>query len=104
MRVNFAFGQTGLTVELPEAFRYQVLEARFAVPLENPAEAIEHALDAPIASASLEQIARGKRSAAIAVCDITRPAPNRQILPSVLSRLEAAGIPRGGMTILIRTR
>jgi nickel-dependent lactate racemase len=48
-------------------------------------------------------LARGKLSAAISVCDITRPAPNRDVLPPVLARLEAAGIPRDGITILVAT-
>ena len=51
----------------------------------------------------LAELARGKRSAAISVCDITRPAPNRLTLPPVLRRLEQAGIPRDGITILIAT-
>src|SRR5208282_507354 len=61
------------------------------------------ALDAPIGCPPLTEMARGKRSAAISVCDITRPAPNREVLPPVLARLEAAGIPRQGITILIAT-
>ena len=51
----------------------------------------------------MAELARGKRSAAISVCDITRPAPNRLTLPPVLRRLEQAGIPREGITILIAT-
>ena len=103
MQVNFAFGRTGLNLELPEGFEYRLLEARSAVPLDNPASAIEQALDAPIGCPPLTQMARGKRSAAISVCDITRPAPNREALPPVLARLEAAGIPREDITILIAT-
>jgi nickel-dependent lactate racemase len=37
------------------------------------------------------------------VCDITRPAPNREVLPPLLTRLEGAGIPRHRITILIAT-
>jgi len=103
MLVNFAFGRTGLTLDLPEGFQYRLLEARSAVPLEDAPAAIEKALDAPIACPPLVELARGKRSAAISVCDITRPAPNRHVLPPVLVRLEAAGIPRAGITILIAT-
>ena len=103
MRINFAFGRTGLNLELPEGFNYRVLEARSAVPLKDPAAAIEQALDAPIGCPPLIEMARGKRSAAISVCDITRPAPNREVLPPVLARLEAAGIPHEGITILIAT-
>ncbi|MDR3674940.1 MAG: nickel-dependent lactate racemase [Acidobacteriota bacterium] len=103
MKINFAFGRTGLNLELPEGFNYRVLEARSAVPLKDPAAAIEQALDAPVGCPPLNEMARGKRSAAISVCDITRPAPNREVLPPVLARLEAAGIPREGITILIAT-
>jgi len=103
MRVELAFGKTGLSVELPEGFRYQVLEARSATPLANSAQALEEALDAPIASPPLVELAAGKSSAAISVCDITRPAPNRLVLPPVLRRLERAGIRREAITILIAT-
>ena len=103
MRVDVAFGKSGLTLELPNGFEYRVLEARPAVPLADAAGALERALDAPIASASLEQVASGKRSAGISVCDITRPAPNRQVLPPVLARLRAAGISEDKITILIAT-
>ena len=103
MKTWFAFGKTGLALDLPEGFCYQVLEARSAVPLADPAAAIEWALENPVAGPPLEQLASGKRSAAISVCDITRPAPNREVLPPLLARLEAAGIPRQRITILIAT-
>jgi nickel-dependent lactate racemase len=99
----FAFGKTGLVLKVPERFHYQVLEARSAVPLADPAAAIERELDNPQAGPPLRQLASGNRSAAISVCDITRPAPNRGVLPPLLARLEAAGIPRHGITILIAT-
>ena len=103
MRVDFAFGRTGLTVDLPTGIRYQILEARSARPLADAMAAVEAALDSPIASEPLEELARGRQSAAISVCDITRPAPNGLVLPPVLSRLERAGIPRESITILIAT-
>ena len=103
MRIDFAFGRTGLTLDLPAGFEYRVLEARSAVPLRDAPAAIAKALDAPIGCPPLAELARGKRSAAISVCDITRPAPNPVVLPPVLARLEVAGIPRDGITILIAT-
>ncbi len=103
MRLDFAFGKTGLHLELPEGFEYRVLEARSALPLADQAGAVEEALDAPIGCAPLRDLARGKRTAAISVCDITRPAPNRLVLPPLLARLALAGIPREGITILIAT-
>src|SRR5690348_3019965 len=103
MRLQLAFGKTGLEVNLPTGFDYRILEARSATPLADAAGALEQALERPIDSPSLLECAQGKKTAAISVCDITRPAPNRQVLPPVLARLEKAGIPREGITILIAT-
>lgn len=103
MRVHFAFGKTGLEAELPPGPAWQVLRPRYAAPVEDESAAVEAALDSPVAGPPLESLARGRRSAAIAVCDITRPAPNRVTLPPLLARLERAGIPRDKTTILIAT-
>jgi nickel-dependent lactate racemase len=103
MKMDFAYGKTGIAVSLPEGFDYQVLEARSAEPLPDAAASIESALDSPAAGPSLAELARGKRSAAISVCDITRPAPNRQVLPPILDRLHSAGIAKDAVTILIAT-
>lgn len=103
MRVNLAFGKTGIALDLPEGFDYQVLEARSATPLADAAGALDAALDNPIGAPPLLELARGRASAAISVCDITRPAPNRQVLPPILRRLEQAGMEREAITILIAT-
>ncbi len=103
MRIDFAFGRSGLSLDLPGGFEYRLLEARSALPLPDSSAAIERALDAPIGAPALTELASGKHSAAISVCDITRPAPNAEVLPPLLTRLEAAGVPRDGITILIAT-
>src|SRR5437588_4851081 len=103
MQIDVAFGKPGIALNLPDRFRYRVLEARTAKPLEDWRSALEAALDRPIGTPPLAELARGKRSAAISVCDITRPAPNRKTLPAILRRLEQAGIPREAISILIAT-
>ncbi|MDZ4798401.1 MAG: lactate racemase domain-containing protein, partial [Bryobacteraceae bacterium] len=69
MRSHFAFGKTGLDLDLPEGFDYRLLEARSAQPLPDERAALEAALDSPVAGPSLVELARGKKSAAISVCD-----------------------------------
>jgi nickel-dependent lactate racemase len=103
MRIALAFGKTGMNVELPDGFRYKVLEARSAKPLPDWQAALEEALDRPTGVAPLRELSRGKSTAAISVCDITRPAPNRLTLPPILRRLEEAGIRPEAITILIAT-
>lgn len=103
MNVTLAFGKSGLQIDLPGRFRYHILEARSAAPLPDEDTAIAAALDRPMAGPPLRSLAQGKKSAAISVCDITRPAPNPRVLPHVLSRLHAAGIQPEHITILIAT-
>src|SRR5690348_1123038 len=101
MQIDFAFGKQGLRLNLPSGFDYRILEPRSAKPLADPVGAIEQALDHPTGCPGLADLARGRKSAAISVCDITRPVPNRVTLPHILKRLEAGGIERDAATILI---
>ena len=101
--VLLAFGREGLPIQLNDAFEHTVLTVPVIAALADPSAAMEAALDRPFAGSPLTELAKGKRSAAIAVCDITRPVPNRVMLPPLLQRLEAAGIPRTNITILIAT-
>lgn len=103
MKVDLAFGRRGISLDLPEGYRYEVLEARSARPLADVRTALDLALDHPIGRPSLEEMARGKRSAAISVCDITRPAPNSTTLPPLLDRLHRGGIAENEITILVAT-
>jgi nickel-dependent lactate racemase len=79
------------------------VESRSAKPIEDPIVALEHALDHPIGCLPLLELASGKKTAAISVCDITRPVPNSTTLPPLLRRLHEAGIPVEGISILIAT-
>ena len=103
MQIRFAFGHDGLDVTLPDGPRYEVIESRSASALPDVEAALNLALDHPIGSKPLSALAAGKKTAAISVCDITRPAPNWLTLPPVLRRLHDAGIPVDGVTILIAT-
>src|SRR5580704_16389663 len=103
MQVRLSFGRDGLSVNLPGGFDYKVLECPPIAALPDPIAAIEAALDRPTAGPPLAELAKGKRSAAISVCDITRPAPNPVTLPPLLRRLEAAGVPRENTRIMIAT-
>ncbi len=103
MMTRFAFGKTGIDISAPAAFDCAVLECKSAAPLPDVNAAFNDALDHPLGSRPLVELARGKKTVAIVVCDITRPAPNSVTLPPILARLHQAGINRDGITILIAT-
>lgn len=103
MQVKLAFGKSGLDLELPGGPSWRILRLRHETPLPDIPGALAYTLDHPIGTPSLLELAKGKSSAAIAVCDITRPAPNSTTLPPLLERLHAAGISSDAITIHIAT-
>jgi len=103
MRVRLEYGRQGLDVDLPDANVVRTLAYKDAAPLADPAAAVRSVLENPQGAPSLTTLAAGKTSACIVICDITRPVPNRLILEPLLETLEAAGVPRSEILILIAT-
>ena len=104
MHIRLKYGEEGLDLEFPKTPNFVgVLSPQEAKIIAAPAEAVAQALAQPIASASLQNVARGKTDAVIVISDITRPVPNRLLLPLIIQELEAAGIPADKITILIAT-
>ncbi len=103
VKLTLDYGRTGLEIELPERGLVGPLAIRDVPPLPDPEAAVARALEHPTGSPPLAQIAQGKKSACILICDITRPVPNRVILGPMLRVLEAAGVPREMTLILVAT-
>jgi len=103
MILRIDYGREGMEVDIPEGNLLKVLRMSPAAPLAEPGEAVAASLREPMDSPPLAELARGKRTACVAICDVTRPAPNRVLLPPLLRALEEAGVPRDGTTILIAT-
>ncbi|MBX6313262.1 MAG: nickel-dependent lactate racemase [Isosphaeraceae bacterium] len=103
LRVKLDYGRTGLEVQLPADRVIGPLEIRAVPPLEDPEGAVAAALEAPIGSPPLRELARGRRNACILVCDITRPVPNATLLRPLLHILHEEGIAREDILILVAT-
>jgi nickel-dependent lactate racemase len=103
MRFKLDYGRTGLEVDLPADRVVGPLQIRPADPLPDPEAAVADALRRPTGTPPLAEVARGRRDACVLVCDVTRPVPNRLILPPLLHTLEGAGIARRDILILVAT-
>jgi lactate racemase len=103
MRVHLEYGRQGLEAELPAERVVRALAYKDAAPLPDPEGALRAVLDAPTGTPSLRELAAGRSTACVVVCDITRPVPNELILRPVLETLEQAGIARENIVILIAT-
>lgn len=103
MRVTLEYGRTGLEVELPDDRVVGPLAIKPAPVLKDPEKVLRQLLAKPNGTPPLAELARGKKSACIVICDITRPVPNKLLLPPILETIEQAGIPRDKILILIAT-
>ncbi len=102
-QVDLSFGRGHLSVQVPDTAHATVIRKRRLQKLPDPARAIADAFDGPFGSPPLRELARGRRSACILVCDITRPVPNHLFLRPMIETLLEQGMPREAITILVAT-
>lgn len=103
MNIHLAYGSTGLDVDVPDENLVGVLTMHAATPLADPPGEMARALQRPIGSIPLGELARKAKTACVVICDVTRPAPNTLILPHVFQTLEESGIKRKDITVLVAT-
>lgn len=101
--MRLEYGKTGLEVEIPDENLVGVFGLQNMPALADVSQAVAGAIQSPIGRPPLAEIARGRQSATIVICDITRPVPNSEVLPPILEVLERSGIPRDNITVLIAT-
>ncbi|PZO78200.1 MAG: nickel-dependent lactate racemase [Mesorhizobium amorphae] len=101
--IALAFGRGHLPVRLPEGAEPTVVRKRPLPKLADGRAAIREALSNPIGSSSLDELAKGRRSACILICDITRPVPNGLFLRLMIEDILAAGVPRDAISVLVAT-
>jgi nickel-dependent lactate racemase len=102
-RPALGYGSRRLSLDgLPGVCR-RVLAPSAARPRRGPADMVEAALDAPIASPPLLDLARGARTAAILVSGKDRVTRADVFLPILLRRLREAGVRPADVTVYMAT-
>ena len=101
--ISMLYGKTGLDVGLPDGCIPTTIAKPPMPLLTDPQQAVREALKNPVNAPPLAELARGKKSACILVCDITRPVPNGLFLPILIRELLEAGVPAEGIKVLVAT-
>jgi nickel-dependent lactate racemase len=86
------YGDIDLELDFPQGWEVHMLGPKDA-PRVTPAQ-IETAFANPIGTRRLSELARGRRSAAIVVDDLSRPTPAAELVPYALRELAEAGVPK----------
>jgi lactate racemase len=103
MRVELNYGKGSLPLDLPERLDVTVIRKPAMPVLRNAAESVATALAAPVDARPLKEEARGRRSACILICDITRPVPNGLLLPAIVRALIEGGMKPEQICVLVAT-
>ena len=98
--ITIPFGRGTITFRLPQGARGHVLHGREVPPLVDFPRAIRDAMDNPLATPRLRELAKPGMHACVVFTDITRASPDRYLIPALLAELEAGGIRRGDITLL----
>ncbi len=98
MKIDLAYGQGNLAIDLPED-RVTVIEPAHTPGLEDEKAAVINALTSPIGAAPIRDTIKPTDKVAIAFTDITRATPNERIIPWLLKHLEGV-VPRENITLI----
>lgn len=96
MRIELAFGQSGIEVDVPDSADVILPTQVPGLPDETAALAI--ALNEPLGCVALREQVKADDRVVIVFSDITRPMPNDRVLPEILRALDH--VPRENIVLL----
>lgn len=103
-KISFPYGKESVCYEFEDSMLSAVLESSINsfVPESSPEELVKNAIEKPIGSARLCELAKGKEKIVIIASDHTRPVPSKLIIPPMLEEIRSVN-PLADITILIAT-
>src|SRR5208337_3228943 len=101
--IAISYGRGHLTLRMPAKAEVTMIAKGKLNKIVDPAAAVRRTLAEPIDSPPLVELARGRKSACILICDITRPVPNHLFLRPIIETLVASGIALDRIVILVAT-
>jgi nickel-dependent lactate racemase len=101
--IAVSYGRGHMPLTLPKRARPTIIRKQQLPKLPDQHAAIATALQQPVGSPPLSELAKGRKSACILICDITRPVPNRLFLRPIIETMIAGGIPREQISVLVAT-
>lgn len=93
------YGDEELTLNFPSGWEVEVLGPKDAPALSDIQ--IERAFAELIGTARIAELAKGKKSAAIVVDDLSRPTPAAAVVPVLLRELASAGVPKSEIRFVV---
>src|SRR5271165_1257177 len=101
--IELFYGRGVLPIELTRRVQPTVIRKAALPKLPDASAAVRRTFESPASSKSLSELAKGRVSACILVCDITRPVPNGLFLRPMIEIMVESGIPIDQIVVLVAT-
>jgi nickel-dependent lactate racemase len=99
--VTLPYGREMVEVKIPRANLIGVYSPRDFTPVADVKQEVVRAINNPIASKPLRELAKGAAKAVILADDNTRLTPTDKIIPVILDEMNAAGVKDEQITVII---
>lgn len=99
-RVSLRYGKCVLTSNVPDENILELIEPRDKPGVADPCSEVLHALDNPLKSRRVPEIAKKGDKAVIVVDDATRSTPSFLMVPPILNQLNSAGVQDRDITVI----
>lgn len=104
MHISIPYGDGYQEADIDESrVKVEIVDPPKKAAEKSVEELIREALDRPVASERLEEMAKPEDKITIMVNDQTRPGPHAQMCKAIVERLHRAGVPDENMTFVIAT-
>jgi nickel-dependent lactate racemase len=95
------YGSTFEDINLPSFCKARLFTPNPVEPAQSPIREIKRALDEPIGSVGLSELAGAKKNAVVIVSDQTRLAPTKVFLPYLVEEIVRGGIGRERISVVV---
>ncbi len=104
VEIKLPFGKDMMDITVPETRLHGVLQSKAHMysAHNTEEELIREALNSPIGTDRLSELAKGKHNIVLIASDHTRPVPSKVILPPMIEEIKK-GSPEATLTVLIAT-
>lgn len=104
MIVDLPYGDRKLALNIPDHQPCTILQGKLEsyVPEQGEDILVQNAMEHPIGSQRLSELAKGKKRVVLICSDHTRPVPSKRIVPRMLEEIRT-GSPDAEITLLIAT-
>jgi nickel-dependent lactate racemase len=99
--VQLAYGHGQFTVNVPKRHLLGVFNPKNLEEDFDEGDEIRRALENPIGTRRLRDLASNEERIVIVTSDLTRPCPSARLLPYILRELELAAVPSENITIVL---